>query len=153
MVDFALILSMSLATRYTQIFLDGQVENRKATSWAEYEGRCIHISPSPRPLSEQHHPHCFQQDVEVQEHGHIFDVVKIVLKLFQGVFLGCAVGVVYLRPACDAWPDGMAQRIIGNLLLQNINKFRAFRPLSLLIFIPFFHDGIRRRFFFMLFPF
>jgi len=61
------------------------------------------FGPSPSsPASAQDDFYCFKDDAEVKNEGAVFDVVKVVLEFFHGVFNRGAVGEVDLRPAGQA---------------------------------------------------
>src|SRR5690242_420909 len=41
----------------------------------------------------------FERDQPIQTHGHVLDVIEIVLQLFGSVLNGCAIAEFHLRPA------------------------------------------------------
>src|SRR5258708_2068711 len=79
---------------------------------------------SPR---QQHRLQRMENDVVVERHGHILDVIKIVFELGDGVFQSIAVFVIDLRPSGDAGADAMALAVVRNLLAERLYELGTFR--------------------------
>src|SRR5215472_427059 len=81
-----------------------------------------------RATRQQHGFQRVEDDVIVQRQRHIFDVIQIVLELFDRVFQSVAVFVIDLCPSRNSRPDAMPLAVIGNLFGKRLHEFRAFRP-------------------------
>ena len=69
-----------------------------------------------RALGEEHHADGLEDDPDVQQDGHVFGVVQVILQLAAGILDGGAVRVTHLSPAGDAGLDRVAQAVEGDFL-------------------------------------
>lgn len=85
-------------------------ENKKAYRFFRYafsltrEGEGL-----ARTLGEEHHADGLEDDPDVQQDGHVFGVVQVILQLAAGILDGGAVRIAHLSPAGDAGLDRVAQ--------------------------------------------
>src|SRR3954469_4688815 len=71
-----------------------------------------------RPPPEEHGLDGRKNDEQIERNRHILDVEQVVLELLQRIFDARAVCVAHLRPASEAWPDGMALTVERDQLGQ-----------------------------------
>src|SRR6187399_879745 len=86
------------------------------------------VSTTSRAPSEQNGLECLQNDEEVEEHGRVLDVEKVVLQLLERVLRTGAVGVAHLCPARDAGPHHMPLTVVRDLFRQFGDELRTLRP-------------------------
>src|ERR1019366_9044422 len=78
-----------------------------------------------RAARQQHGLEGVEDDVGIERHGHVLDVVEVVFQLGDGVLEGVAVLVVDLRPAGDAGAHAVALAVIGNLFAEGFDELGA----------------------------
>src|ERR1700756_765956 len=84
-------------------------------------------SSSFRAPPQQDDLHRLKNDPEIQAHGSVLDVEQVVLQLLEGIFLRVAVFVLNLGPARNSGPHSVTHPVIGDLLFQQLHKFRTLR--------------------------
>src|SRR5581483_11322301 len=74
--------------------------------------------------TEQDDLQSFEDDLQIEHGGNVFDIIEIVVKLFDRVLFTVSVRVGDLRPAGDSGLHGESKMIIRDLLFEFGNKKR-----------------------------
>ena len=73
---------------------------------------------------EQNNAYCLENNMDIEQQGHILDVVEVVFEFKARILFACPVGIGDLGPSSQARLNRMAHAVIGNVLLQLLNRFQ-----------------------------
>src|SRR5437660_12775235 len=94
----------------------------------KYRTRCMESLLYLSSSAEKDRIECLKKNKHVLTKRHVFDVIKVVLQLLDGVFDGGAVRIGDLRPPGDSGFHIVPQAVVRNALAQHVHEVRPLWP-------------------------
>src|SRR5581483_357996 len=73
-------------------------------------------------MTRNHNPDSLENDSEIEEYRHVFQVKQVVFQFPEGVFNAASVLILHLRPAGEARANRMPLVVVGDFLAELLDE-------------------------------